>query len=45
VMCFGSIVEHRSAKQILHKPYHPYTQALISVIPEINPTRSEAKIA
>ena len=40
VMYLGSIVECGPKEQILKKPYHPYTQALLHTIPQI----SEEKI-
>ena len=35
VMQHGRIVEHGAADQILNRPNHPYTQALISAVPSL----------
>jgi peptide/nickel transport system ATP-binding protein len=35
VMYLGRIVEVGSTEEVLSKPRHPYTQALLSVVPEI----------
>jgi len=39
VMYLGVIVEIGPAKSVLSNPYHPYTRALMSVIPVPNPRR------
>ena len=36
VMYLGRIVEHGSAHDVLHAPAHPYTQALLSAVPQID---------
>ena len=39
VMYLGHIVEEGSADQIYEAPQHPYSQALLSAVPAIGPTR------
>jgi peptide/nickel transport system ATP-binding protein/oligopeptide transport system ATP-binding protein len=43
VMYLGRIVEQGPADVILTQPRHPYTQALISAVPEIEPERRKAR--
>lgn len=38
VMYFGRIVEEGPARQVLHRPAHPYTRALLSAMPSPNPS-------
>ena len=44
VMYLGKIVELAEAKSIISTPKHPYTQALISAIPEIDPQSKRQRI-
>ena len=44
VMYLGKIVETADAKNIIHEPQHPYTQALISAIPEVDPETKRQRI-
>ena len=44
VMYLGKIVELTDAEAIYKKPLHPYTQALISAIPEPKPNRNKKRI-
>ncbi|UXV34060.1 dipeptide ABC transporter ATP-binding protein [Staphylococcus sp. IVB6181] len=44
VMYLGHIVEQGPADEIYNHPKHPYTQALISAIPEIDPTKRKTRI-
>ncbi|MEP7172571.1 MAG: dipeptide ABC transporter ATP-binding protein [Aestuariivirga sp.] len=44
VMYLGRIVEYGKAEQVLDSPLHPYTQALISAVPEIDPEKKKQRI-
>jgi peptide/nickel transport system ATP-binding protein len=39
VMYLGRIVEQGSAQDVVHNPQHPYTRALLSVVPRRDPRR------
>ena len=44
VMYLGGIVETGPADALFHDPRHPYTQALLSALPSVNPDRRRARV-
>jgi oligopeptide/dipeptide ABC transporter ATP-binding protein len=41
VMYLGRIIEEGPAYEVVHNPQHPYTKALLSVVPQRDPRRRE----
>jgi len=44
VMYLGRIVEYGSAEKVFANPAHPYTRALLSAVPEIDPAKRRERI-
>lgn len=44
VMWNGKIVEHGTRDEVIHAPKHPYTQALLSAVPEPDPHRRRDRV-
>lgn len=44
VMYLGHLVELSSTQELYANPLHPYTQALLSAVPEVNLHRKKQKI-
>jgi oligopeptide/dipeptide ABC transporter ATP-binding protein len=42
VMYLGRVVEEASARQVVHEPQHPYTKALMSVVPKRDPRENRS---
>ena len=44
VMYLGKLVEQGEASQVLSPPYHPYTEALLSAVPDPDPTARASRV-
>jgi ABC-type oligopeptide transport system ATPase subunit len=44
VMYRGKIVESGAREEILNRPKHPYTQSLLSAVPEPDPRRKKKRV-
>jgi peptide/nickel transport system ATP-binding protein/oligopeptide transport system ATP-binding protein len=44
VMYLGEIVETGPVDRVLDNPRHPYTQSLLSAVPEVGPRRAKARV-
>ncbi len=44
VMYLGKLVEVGSSIEVYHTPRHPYTEALLSAIPKMNPRKKLSRI-
>jgi len=44
VMYLGKIVEIGPATEVIERPQHPYTRALVSAIPVPDPERNQARL-
>ena len=44
IMYLGELVEVGTAEEVINDPKHPYTQALVSSVPRINPNETRERI-
>lgn len=45
VMYLGKVAEQGSTEEVIHKPLHPYTEALIAAVPVPDPTARRIRVA
>ncbi|MFA7371858.1 MAG: ABC transporter ATP-binding protein, partial [Sphaerochaetaceae bacterium] len=45
VMYGGKICEYGKRDEVMEAPYHPYTEALLSAMPEVDPKKARQAIA
>ncbi|MDX9938632.1 MAG: ABC transporter ATP-binding protein [Sphaerochaetaceae bacterium] len=45
VMYAGKICEYGKRDEVMAPPFHPYTEALLSAVPEVDPTKQRTAIA
>lgn len=43
VMYLGKIIEVSEKEALFNQPYHPYTQSLLSAVPQVNPDKTKGK--
>ncbi len=44
VMYLGRVCEYGTREEVMQPPFHPYTEALLSSVPEIDPSQKKRKI-
>ncbi len=44
VMYAGKIAEYGTRDEVMAPPYHPYTEALLSAVPEVDPSKKKVAI-
>ena len=44
VMYLGKVVEHGTSEELFNNPHHPYTAALMSATPSVNPEKKKQRI-
>ena len=44
VMYLGRVCEYGLREEVIKPPYHPYTEALLSAVPDVDPSRKRKTI-